>query len=75
MPGTVWPTVLAHYVGGVATLEQLLARVSPARYQHERAQFEQRQARFRQRLRWRRNRAGVLEQLEAQWASLCANPT
>lgn len=59
----------------VAALEQRLARVSPARYQHERAQFEQRQARFRQRLRWRRNRAGVLEQLEAQWASLCANPT
>jgi hypothetical protein len=59
----------------VAALEQLLARVSPERYQHERAQFEQRQARFGQRLRWRRNRAGVLEQLEAQWASLCANPT
>jgi hypothetical protein len=59
----------------VAALEQLLARVSPERYQHERAQFEQRQARFRQRLRWRRNRAGVLEQLEAQWAALCANPT
>ena len=59
----------------VAALEQLLARVSPARYQHERAQFEQRQARFRQRLRWRRNRAGVLEQLEAQWAARCANPT
>lgn len=59
----------------VAALEQRLAGVSPARYQQERAQFEQRQARFGQRLRWRRNRAGVLEQLEAQWATLCANPT
>lgn len=59
----------------VEALQQRLAGVRYEVYQQERAQFEQRQGRFRQRLRWRRNRSGVLDELEAQWASLCANST
>jgi len=59
----------------VQTLQRRLEGVPHTVYQDERAAFEQRQARFRQRLRWQRNRAGVLEQLEAQWASVCANFT
>ena len=56
-------------------VQQRLEGVPYAVYQHERAHFEQRQARFRQRFRWRRNRAGVLDQLESQWTSECANST
>jgi hypothetical protein len=53
----------------VSALERRLAGVPREIYQEERAAFEQRQERFRQRLRWKRHRTEVLEQLEAQWAS------
>lgn len=59
----------------VSALQQRLAGVPRAIYQEERAAFEQRQERFRQRLRWKRNRTKVLEQLEAQWVSVCADFT
>lgn len=46
-----------------------LAQVPPEVYRAERARWQARQKQFRQRYRWRHNRAGVLAKLEQAWAS------
>ena len=59
----------------VQELQRRLEQVPHAVYQQERAHFEERQKRFRTRLRWRRARPAVLAELEAQWGAACANST
>jgi len=59
----------------VATLQARLAQVPQEVYQQERARFAQRQARFRARHRWQRQRDVVLAELEADWAHVCASFT
>jgi len=53
----------------VADLHHRLRQVPVDAYQAERARWESRQDRFRQRYRWRHHRTAVLAQLEAAWVS------
>jgi hypothetical protein len=59
----------------VRALQARLAQVPQAVYEQERARFAQRQAQFRVRHRWHRQRDEVLAELEADWEHLCASFT